>query len=242
MHNHASGSKVRTFNNTILKALDSETITRLGLRQVNFEVRHEIEFPGKAIEHMYFVEKGIASMTTSFSDGTEVEAGMFGYESAIGMPALMGARTSLNRVYTQVAGFGYCCHIDAARREFERAGLFRKLTLRSVQCHLLHAIQSAGCNAKHNMEQRLARWLLICADRARTDTLEMSQDFLADMLGSTRASVTLAAGPLKQAGLIEYSRGIIHILDSERLAKRACECHGILTGYFRNLEEFGGFD
>jgi len=122
-------------------------------------------------------------MTTTFKDESQVEVGMFGYESVIGVSALMGTKKSLNRVYTQIAGHGYSCHVEDARREFRLGGYFQSLVLRYVQAQLVQAMQSAGCNAKHNFEQRLARWLLLCADRAHIDTFKISHEFLADMLG-----------------------------------------------------------
>ena len=106
------------FKNTLLRALDDATIARLKLRRISFDLRHEIEYPRHPIKHLYFLESGMASMTTTFSDGSQVEVGMFGYESVIGISALMGTRKSLNRIYTQIAGDGYYCSIEAARREF----------------------------------------------------------------------------------------------------------------------------
>jgi CRP-like cAMP-binding protein len=227
-----------TFRNTLLKNLDGEIIERLSLRPVTFEVMHEIEYPGRPIDHLYFVEEGMASMTATFDDGSQVEVGMFGHASVIGVSALMGEKRCLNRVYTQIEGYGFSCTVEAARKEFRRAEAFQRLMLRYVQAQLVQAFQSVGCNAKHNMEQRLARWLLLCADRAHTDALKLSQEFLADMLGSTRPTVSIAAGALREEGLIDYSRGVIRILDAERLEKRACECYRIIQDYLDNYAEF----
>lgn len=177
-------------------------------------------------------------MTATFEDGSQVEVGMFGFESVIGVSALMGTKRSLNRVYTQIAGYGYSCRVEAARREFQLGGMFQTLALRYVQAQLDQASQSAGCNAKHNVEQRLARWLLLCADRARSETYHLSQDFLADMLGSTRPTVSLAAGLFREEGLIEYSRAEVQILDLVRLEKRACECYRIIKDHLDNYTEF----
>jgi CRP-like cAMP-binding protein len=141
-------------------------------------------------------------------------------------------------VYTQIAGHGFRCSVDAARKEFNLGGQFQALALRYVQAQLLEVAQSAGCNAKHNFEQRLARWLLICADRANSDTFRMSHMFLSAMLGGTRPTVSLAAGPLRDAGLIEYSRGLIHIIDVPGLEKRACECYLVVKDYLDNYAEF----
>jgi CRP-like cAMP-binding protein len=226
------------FKNTLLQHLDGDIIERLSLKPVNFETRHEIENPGRPIEHLFFVEEGMASMTTTFKDGSQVEVGMFGHASVIGAAALMGAKLSLYRVYTQIEGCGFSCTIEAARAEFGRAGAFQALLLRYVQAQLVQAAQSAACNAKHNMEQRLARWLLLCSDRAHTETFKISQEFLSDMLGSTRSTVSIAAGTLKEEGLIEYNRGVIRIIDAGGLEKRACECYDMIKNYLDNYSDF----
>jgi CRP-like cAMP-binding protein len=226
------------FTNSLLQALDAESIARLRLEPVKFELMHEIEYPGSPIEHLFFVEIGMASMTTTFIDGSQVEVGMFGFESVIGVSALMGTKRSLNRVYTQIAGHGYSSNIEVARREFARGGRFQTLALRYVQAQLVQAIQSAGCNAKHNFEQRLARWLLICADRAHSNHFRMSHEFLADMLGGTRPTLSTAAGLLKEKGLIEYTRGEIHIIDPHGLKRVSCECYGVIKDHLDNYTEF----
>jgi CRP-like cAMP-binding protein len=226
------------FQNTLLRSIDAESRRRLCLQPVRFELKHEIEYPGKPIEYLYFVEEGMASMTATFEDGSQVEVGMFGYESVIGVSALMGTKRSLNRVYTQIAGHGYACGVETARREFARGGDFQLLALRYVQTQLVQAIQSAGCHAKHNVEQRLARWLLICADRARSQRFKMSQEFLADMVGGTRPTLSTAAACLKQQGLIEYTRGEIHILDVAGLERASCECYRIIKNHLDNYAEF----
>jgi CRP-like cAMP-binding protein len=227
-----------SFKNTLLMSLDADIITRLHLRRVEFELQHEIEFPGSPIEHLFFVEEGMASITTTFKDGAQVEVGMFGYESVIGVSALMGTKRSLNRVYTQIAGYGHSCTIEAARMEFRLGGAFQDMALRYVQAQLVQAMQSAGCNAKHELEQRLARWLLICADRAHSDTFKMSQEYLAEMLGASRPTVSTTAGLLKDAKLIEYNRGTIHILDVPGLEMKACECYHIIKDHLDNYAEF----
>jgi CRP-like cAMP-binding protein len=228
----------RVFRNSILKTLDKETISRLRLRPVAFEIEHELEFPGQPIEHLFFVEEGMASMTTTFQDGSQVEVGMFGYEGVVGVSALMGTKRSLNRVYTQIPGHGYSCAVNVARREFGLGGEFQSLTLRYVQTQLLQAVQSAGCNAKHDVDRRLARWLLLCADRAHSNNFALSQEFIADMLGSTRPTVSAAAGLLKESGLIQYSRGVIHLLDVPALEARACECYRVIKDHLDNYTEF----
>jgi CRP-like cAMP-binding protein len=222
----------------LLKRFNPPLIERLQLRSVGFELGQEIEDTGRPIANLYFVEEGMASMTTTFSNGRQVEIGMFGFESVIGVSALMGTKQSLNRVYTQIAGRGYSCKLEAAQAEFNRSGLFQRLTLRYVQARLVQAAQSAACNATHNFDQRLARWLLITADRANTDQFKMSQEFLSHMLGGTRPTVTVAAGHLKEDKLIEYSRGVISIVDRHGLEKRSCECYRVIRDHLADYEAF----
>jgi CRP-like cAMP-binding protein len=231
--NLRKGGWLRTvqFKNTLLKALEPDVIKRLRLRPIELELKHEFEYPGRPIKYLYFIEDGTASMTTTFKDGSQVEVGMFGYEAIIGVAALMGTRHSLNRLYTQIAGHGYYCSVESARAEFRLGGSFQTLALRYVQAQLVQAAQTAGCNAKHNFEQRLARWLLVCANQARSNTFKMSHALLADMLGGTRSTVSIAAGLLKGKGLIKYTRGVIRILDVPRLEDAACECYMVIKDY-----------
>jgi CRP-like cAMP-binding protein len=228
------------FKNAVLKTLGADVIARLHLRAVTLELEHEIEFPGNTIEHLFFIEEGMASMTTTFVNGGQVEVGMFGYEAVIGVSALMGTKRSLNRVYTQIPGWGYSSPVEAARTEFRLGGSFQQLALGYVQAQLLNAIQLAGCNATHSFEQRLARWLLICADRAQCNTFSMSHEFLSSMLGSTRSTMSIAASQLKSERLIEYTRGVIHILDAAGLEKKACECYGVIKHHLDNYTQFDG--
>lgn len=169
-------SKLQKYQNTLLKTFDRELIGRLCLVPIVFKTGQMIEEPGKSVRSLYFLDSGMASMTTIFPDGKEVEVGMFGYESVIGVSALMGTVQGLNHVYTQIAGTGHRCSYANALREFERFGVFHKLCLRYVQAQLLQSSQSAGCASVHNYEQRLSRWLLISADRAHVETFKMSQE------------------------------------------------------------------
>jgi CRP-like cAMP-binding protein len=226
------------FRNSILSALDPEAIKRLRLRPIKLEMIDEIAFPGSQIDRLTFVEEGMAAMMTTFEDGSQVEVATFGYESVIGLQVLMGAKLPLNRIYMQIPGFGYCCAMDDASKEFHKCGRFQDIALRSVQAQIVSTSQSAGCNAKHNIEQRLARWLLICSDRANHKPFTISHELLANMLGSTRPTVSLAAAALKKQNLIGYSRSAIRILDIAGLEATACECYRLVRDYLANSEEF----
>ena len=155
--------RASSFKNTLLKALDGDIIERLRLQPVKFELKHEIENPGDLIDRLYFLEEGMASMTTTFKDGSQVEVGTFGYESVIGVSALMGTKESLNRVYPQIAGHGYACHVENARREFRIGGAFQSLALRYVQAQLVQAMQSAGGRLRRNgLWYSLFLWHNLC--------------------------------------------------------------------------------
>jgi CRP-like cAMP-binding protein len=230
--------KEEQYRNTLLQHLDPETIRRLQLQPVRLELQKTLESPGQRIRNVVFVEAGIGSMTAVFKDGFEVEIGMFGYESAIGISALMGTKQSLNRVFMQLAGHGFSSPVAASMEEFSRHGDFHNLALRYVQTQLTQATQSTACNVHHSHEQRLARWILICSDRAHQAVLRLSQEFLAGMLGSARPTVTIAARHLKAKGLVTYARGVIHILDRPGLEEEACECYQLVKRHLDNFAEF----
>ncbi len=226
------------FKNTLLRHMDLAAISRLQLRRVQLPLLHHLEQPGSSIDHVFFIEEGIGSMTTCFGNGAQVETSMFGYESAVGLSALMGTKHSLNAIFMQLAGYGYASPVNAARAEFQRNGSFQMLALRYVQAQLTQSTQNAACNAMHTYEQRLARWLLICRDRAHEDNLRMSQDFVSEMLGSTRSTVSIAASAFKNKGLIEYSRGMIQILNAKGLEAEACECYRVIREHLENFADF----
>jgi CRP-like cAMP-binding protein len=228
------------YTNTVLRALDRETIERLRLRPVKFEVEQEIEFPGRPVSRIYFMESGMATQTCMLEDGTQVGVGMFGYESVIGISALMGTKHALNRVYIQIAGAGYMTPLELARLEFNRGGIFQLLALRYVQAQRAEGMQLAACNAQHSFEQRLARLLLICADRANAQEFALTQEHLGQMLGATRSTVSITASLLRYAALIQYTRGVVKILDTAGLEARACECYRAVRNHLENDAEFDG--
>jgi CRP-like cAMP-binding protein len=137
----------------------------------------------------------------------------------------------------QMAGYGYRCSFESARSEFSRNGRFHDLVLRYVQAQLVQSCQSAGCNSHHEIPQRLARWLLLCADRSESPILDLTQEYLADMLGTGRTSVSLAAEDLQRAGLIKYNRGRVVISDRGELEKKACECYRVVRDHLANYLE-----
>ena len=213
------------YRNTLLRLLPAESVARLRLVRVELPVEHEIEYPGKQIRHLFFLERGIASMTNTFLDGSQVEVALCGPESILGASYLLGTRRSLNRVYMQIAGYGYSTTSSLAAEEFILHGDFHRLVLRYTQAQFIQSSQTAGCNARHTVEQRLARWLLLCHDRLEHGQINLAQEFIADMLGNRRTSVSVEAGKFQAAGLIQYSRGKILITDRLGLERKACECY-----------------
>jgi CRP-like cAMP-binding protein len=227
----------KTFRNLILQRLEPEAIERLRLQRVDLPVGREIEYPGNRIAHLFFLEEGIASMTATFEDGFQVEIALAGYESVLGTSCMFGTRRSLNRVYMQISGSGWISETEAATREFKRGGQFHDLTLRYVQAQFIQSTQTAGCNARHSLEQRMARWLLLCSDRIGDRVIPLSHEYIADMLGVTRSSLTLVAGALQERNLIQYTRGKIKLLDLPGLEALSCECYRVVRDHLASLSD-----
>jgi CRP-like cAMP-binding protein len=227
----------QSFRNVLLRQLSPAEILRLELHQVALPVPREIEFPGSEISNLFFLEEGVASITTTFRDGSQVEVGLGGYESILGASVFLGTRRSLNRVYMQIGGWGYVSRTPVALQEFERHGEFQRLVLRYTQAQLIQSMQTAGCNARHNILQRLARWLLLCDDRMGGKQLPLAQDFIAEMLGNRRTSVSVEAGKFQKLGLISYVRGTMTILDRVGLERQSCECYQVVRDHLQHYAD-----
>jgi Crp-like helix-turn-helix domain len=225
------------FKNKLLGALDPEITARLQLRPLKLPIGQEIENPGHPIDNLIFIEEGIGSMTTTFDDSFQVEVGLFGYESIMGGSALIGTKLSLNKVYMQMGGHGFSCRTESAVAEFSRFGLFHDVVLRYQQALLIQACQSVGCIAHHVVAQRLSRWLLLCADRSESSVLQLTHEYLGDMLGTNRSTVSSAAARLQSEHLIEYSRGKVTITDRRGLEARSCECYRVVRDHLNNYLE-----
>jgi CRP-like cAMP-binding protein len=225
------------FKNTLLGALDSEITDRLQLRSLELPVGQEIENPGQPIDNLIFIEAGIGSMTTTFEDNFQVEVGLFGHEAVMGGSALIGTKLSLNKVYMQMGGHGFSCPTELAGAEFSRFGRFHDIVLRYQQALLIQVCQSVGCIAHHVIAQRLSRWLLLCADRSESSILQLTHEYLGDMLGTNRSTVSTAAARLQSEQLIEYSRGKVTILDRKGLEARSCVCYRVVKDHLDNYLE-----
>ena len=225
------------YKNAVLQRLDPKVIERLDLQPVDLPVNREIERPGSHIHHIFFIEDGIASMTTSFADGTEVEVAFAGRESVLGASSMMGTKKSLNRVYMQITGHGFSAQTDTATREFKLGETFHDLTLRYMQAQFIQSAQTAGCNARHSLEQRFARWLLLCADRVEAKTFKLSHAFISDMLGVARPSVSVVAHSFQEQHLISYKHANLEIVDKAGLEKLSCECYQVVRDHLNNFAD-----
>lgn len=185
--------------------------------------------------HAYFLTGGMASLLATTADGDTVQVSMAGWEGVVGVPALLGAGLMPYRVVVQLPATAKRISAAALRAEFNRGGSLHELLLRYLHTLITQITQSALCNRYHTIEQRLCRWLLISRDRARSDTLELTQESLAHMLGSQRTGVAGAAAALQRRGLISYRRGRIKLLDVRGLEETSCECYGVIS---RVIEEY----
>jgi CRP-like cAMP-binding protein len=224
-----------TFRNLILRRLSRDSIERLQLKPSLLERGKALERMGHRICHVCFLEAGIASMTAAFDDGSQVEIGLFGREAITGVTGLMGQAESSANVFMQISGQGYLSPLQIAREEFARAGDFQDCVLRCVSAQWIQTGQTAGCNARHNLQQRLSRWLLACMDRAGSAELNLTQDYVAMMLGVERPAVSIAASRLQESGFIEYRRGRLKIIDRKGLLAKSCECYRVMREHQASL-------
>jgi len=234
----APGSTNYPYHNRILSSLPEDEIARLTphLSHTTLERNHPLLEDGQVVVDAYFLETGIASIVVTAEDGKTVEAGIVGRCGMVGIPILLGTQTMPGRTFIQIPGAGFRISAESILREFERPGEFRRRLLRYLQAQLIQTSQTAACNRLHDIEQRLARWLLLCHDRMDSNEVPLTQEFVGQMLGAPRTTVTLAIGLLQRAGLINSFRGHILIVDRKGLEDVACECYrAISTEYARLL-------
>lgn len=159
---------------------------------------------------------------------------MVGNEGTTAMATCLGVEAAATHTIVQLAGDALRIRATKVKAEFDRGGAFHDLMLRYIHALVAQVSQSVGCNTHHLLEARLSRWLLIVRDRVPSDQLLLQHEFLSQMLGTGRSAVTVAAGTLRAAGLIRYSRGRITILDRDGLEASACECYGVVKAAFDN--------
>jgi CRP-like cAMP-binding protein len=183
---------------------------------------------GDTQRHIYFPVDAIVSLLYVLKDGASAEIAVVGNDGAIGVALFMGGATTTNRAIVQSAGSAYRLTGKRIAQEFGRHGEMLHVLLRYTQALITQMAQTAVCNRHHSVDQQLCRWLLLSLDRLDTNRLVMTQELIANMLGVRREGVTEAAGKLQKAGVIEYRRGKITVLDRERLEAMSCECYGVV--------------
>ena len=187
---------------------------------------------GGLLTHVYFPEGAVLSLLTVLENGSAIETANIGREGAFGLFAAMYSRVSFNRCLMQLEGRMVRCPIEILRAEFERREHLRDLLVSYSETLLSQVQQTVACNAIHTTEQKMCRWLLMMHDRADGQVLTYTHEFLSDMLGANRKSVTLAAQSMQAAGLIRYHRGKIEIINRLGLEERSCECYAIVRERF----------
>lgn len=223
--------------NHLLDALLQTEYDRIfvNLKLVELPLGEILYESGELLKYVYFPIDSIISMLYVMEDGASAEIAVVGNEGILGVSIFMGGDTTPSRAIVQSAGYGYKLKSQLLRDEFNRAGPVMRLLLRYTQALITQMTQTAVCNRHHSIEQQLCRWLLLSLDRLSRDELFMTQDLIANMLGVRREGVTEAAGKLQRAGLIDYKRGHIKVLDRPALEKRVCECYQVVKTEFDRL-------
>ena len=223
--------------NHLLAALPAAEYDRLSpyLEHVQMPLGEALCESGGQLKHVYFPTTSIVSLLYVLEDGASAEIAVVGNEGILGISLFMGGETTPSRAVVQSAGHGFRLKSQLLKQEFNRAGPVMRLLLRYTQALITQMTQTAVCNRHHSVEQQLCRWLLLSLDRLSSDELHMTQELIADMLGVRREGVTEAAGKLQRAGLIEYSRGHIKVLDRPGLERQVCECYQVVKAEFDRL-------
>jgi CRP-like cAMP-binding protein len=227
--------------NFLLSALTPDDLAALstGMTEVvlgNSEVLFE---PGSQPDAVYFPGGACISIVTLLSDGRTVENATVGRESAAGLLEAITGRPATARAFAQVAGGAMRVPALLFRARMLQSPALAHLTLLHVRANAVQAEQGVACNAAHDVPSRLSRWLLMTQDRVGSRTFPLTQDYMAIMTGVQRSTVSLAASALKKRGVIDYSRGMVTILDRTGLQRQACECYGIVGGQFEDLRTPG---
>jgi CRP-like cAMP-binding protein len=228
---------MRPTSNRLLDLLPPAELARLRphLSSEVLSLNQTLQARGKPVKSVFFPTSGMISIVAMMRDGAAVEVGVAGREGMLGVQAVLGDDLSINEAMVQIPGSALRIAADVLRREAQASSELRAVLLRYVQAILNLATQSAACNRAHLLEQRLARWLLTARDRADTDRLPLTHEFIAMMLGVRRAGVTVAAPSLQTAGLIQYAHGRITIADREGLEVAACECYEVTKREYARL-------
>jgi CRP-like cAMP-binding protein len=234
MHDDASEPLHR---NRLLAALpgDEHQLLAPHLSRVRLHFKQTLYERDRPIDFVYFLERGVASLITQMDDGTKIEVGTVGPEGVVGLPIFLDASSMSGTAFVQVPGEGCRVEAKAFRQLLDRMPRLRQLLSRYTLALFTQLAQNSACNRTHAVEQRLARWLLLTNDRVHQPSFPLTQEFMADMLGTSRPTVSIAAGMLQKAGLISYVRGNMTVMDREGLEAASCECYGVIKTQFERL-------
>jgi CRP-like cAMP-binding protein len=223
--------------NRLLAQLPTEEYEQLAphLEPVPLTLGDIIHYPQEPVTHVYFPLRGTVSVISTFEDGGGVEVGVVGNEGVFGLNVVLGSLTTPHEAIVQLPGEALRVRTRVLTEEFRKGGQLHDLLLRYTQAFIIQLAQTAACNRSHPIGGRLARWLLMSHDRAMTDDLALTHEFIAVMLGTRRAGVSEAAGKLQNDGVIKYKRGHIQIVDRKGLEAISCECYPIVKREFDRL-------
>jgi CRP-like cAMP-binding protein len=225
-----------TVRNEILLGLPRKECDAVfsNLTLVNLELHDLLQEAGQEIQFCYFPNTMMASVLNVMADGKSVEVGLAGWEGFVGLPVVAGFRSSASRVVTQAEGTAFRIRADDMRKALRGCPQLTISLLQYSQRTTMEVTQIAACNRLHEVDERLSRWLLMSQDRIRLDVLPLTQEFLSQMLGTRRASVSVAATILQKADLIRIGRGNVSILNRKGLEEACCECYGVIQKQLEN--------
>lgn len=223
--------------NLLLNALSPESRNAIlsHCKEVPLSVRTSLHSQEEAPRYAYFLTSGVASVVVNLPEGNSSETALIGREGVTSPYSLLGASVPPTTSFMQVPGSGHRISFPTLRELFEDSREIRSRINEQIQQTAMTTSQIAACNNAHEAEARLARWLLMVQDRTQSDSFQLTQEFLSEMLGTRRTTVALAAGTLQRGGFIEYSRGRVNILSREHLESVACDCYGVTRRLLRAL-------
>ena len=223
--------------NHILNSLPQNIFARMEphLASVELAFASVIAETGQQVESVYFPYTGVISLVVEMQVGDMIETAMVGRDGVVNGTSALDGKISLHKAIVQVAGRASVINSDALRRLAEECEPIRSILIRHDQVLFAQAQQSAGCNACHTVEARMCRWLLRIRDLTGSDDMELTQEYLSQMLGVRRSSVSLVAGTLQSAGFIKYRRGHISLMDIDSLKQGACECYETVKHHYERL-------
>jgi CRP-like cAMP-binding protein len=234
---HSDGDGNHIYNHILLGLPPKESgMLFPKLELVRLKTHHVLHEPGDSLKSAYFCNSGLISILSVFPDGKSVEVGLVGKEGFIGLPLVAGFRSAPTRAIAQIDASAFRVDGEILMVILRQCPSLERRLQQFSQILAAQVTQIAACNRLHEVNERLARWLLMSADRVESNSLPLTQEFLGQMLGTRRSSVTVAAGMLQKAGLIAHSRGDVKIVDRRGLEEAACDCYGLMQRQIQDWE------